>query len=65
MQDYSLARPALPSEASNPEQRTEAEVKFGEASYAYFLVLDSGSPRSELERAAKAMDHWSAKLRAL
>ena len=62
MQLPSLARPA---QQDSTEERTEAEVRFGEASYAYFLLIDSRSSNEQLDRAARAMDHWSAKLRAL
>jgi hypothetical protein len=64
MQDYSLARPALPSEVSTTEERIEAEVGFAEASFAFFLLADTGSQK-ELERAGRAMDDWASKLQAL
>ena len=55
-----LAHPAQPY---RPEERREAQERFGAASRAYGLLADTGCSEERLERAGRMMDHWARKLR--
>ncbi len=59
MSERSLAHPA---QRDRPEERREAEERFGAASRAYYLLADTGCPEERLERAGQVMDHWARKL---